>query len=89
MRTTLTLDPDVASRVDGEVRRTGKALKVVVNDALRAGLGLLSKPPASKPFEVRTHSFGFKPGIDLDRMNQLVDELETEEALKKLRRDHP
>ena len=31
----------------------------------------------------RPHDFGFKPGIDLDRLNQLVDELETEEFLKR------
>jgi hypothetical protein len=75
--------------VEGEVRRSGKAMKVVINEALRAGLGLLSKPKAPKPFEVRTHSFRFRPGIDLDRLNQLADELETDEVLKKLRLDHP
>jgi len=89
MRTTLTLDPDVADRVDREVRRTGKGMKIVVNEALRAGLGLLAKPIPARPFEVRGHSFGFKPGIDLDRMNQLADQLEAEEVAKKLRRDHP
>jgi len=89
MRTTLTLDADVAHRVEGEVRRTGKAMKVVVNEALRAGLGLLSKPAASKPFEVRAYSLRFKPGIDLDRVNQLVDELETDAVVKKLQLDHP
>ena len=30
-------------------------------------------PPKTKP-----HHFGFRPGIDLDKLNQLVDELETE-----------
>jgi hypothetical protein len=35
---------------------------------------------------VRPHAFGFKPGIDLDRINQLVDELESEETARKLRR---
>ena len=37
-RTTLTLDPDVSARLEAEVRRTERALKVVVNDALRRGL---------------------------------------------------
>jgi hypothetical protein len=27
---------------------------------------------------VRPHAFGFKPGVDLDRLNQLADELEAE-----------
>lgn len=76
MRTTLTLERDVAERVRHEMRRTGRAMKSVVNEALRLGLGLAGKPLRSPRFEVRPHAFGFKPGIDLDRMNQLVDELE-------------
>lgn len=86
MRTTLTLESDVARRVQQEIRRTGKGMKAVVNEALRSGLGLAvgrEKPPA---FEVRPHSFGFKPGVDLNRLNQLVDELEAEEAARKLGR---
>jgi hypothetical protein len=86
MRTTLTLDPDVAERVQQVVRRSGKALKDVVNEALRHGLGLTGQPVQPRPFKVRPHSFGFKPGVDLDRINQLVDELEAEEQARKLLR---
>lgn len=86
MRTTLTLDRDVAERVRGEMRRTGKALKAVVNAALRLGLGMGGKTPRAPCFEVQPHDFGFKPGIDQDRLNQLVDELEAEEAGRKLAR---
>ena len=85
MRTTLTLEPDVAARLKNEVRRTGRPFKAVVNDALRRGLGLAGKPVRSPHFEVRPHAFGFKPGVDLDRLNQLVDELDAEEAAQKLR----
>lgn len=86
MRTTLTLEPDVARRLEQEIRQTGKGMKAVVNEALRSGLGLSGarvKPPR---FEVRPHSFGFKPGVDRDRLNQLVDELEAEEFARKLER---
>jgi hypothetical protein len=86
MRTTLTLERDVADRLKLEIRRSGKAMKAVVNEALRLGLGLAGKPVRPRRFEVRPHAFGFKPGIDLDRMNQLVDELESEETARKLRR---
>lgn len=85
MRTTLTLEPDIADRVRREMRRTGKGMKELVNEALRVGLGLAGKPAPPKPFVVRPHAFDFKPGIDLDRMNQLVDELEAEEVARKLR----
>lgn len=72
MRTTLTLEPDVAKSLREEIRRTGKGMKAVVNEALRSGLGLAEHPAEPPPFEVRPHSFGFKPGIDLDRLNQLA-----------------
>jgi hypothetical protein len=85
MRTTLTLDADVAERLKREVRRTGKGLKAVVNEALRQGLGLAGKKERRPRFVVLPHSFGFKPGTDLDRLNQLADELEVAEATRKLR----
>jgi hypothetical protein len=86
MRTTLTLEPDVASRLKQEIRRSGKSLKALVNEALRLGLGLSGKPARGPRFEVRPHPFGFKPGVDLDRMNQLVDEIDSEETARKLGR---
>ena len=84
MRTTLTLDRDVAERLRLEMRRTGKGLKESVNEALRRGLALGGRPPRAPRFRVEPHAFGFKPGIDLDRLNQLADELEAEEASRKL-----
>lgn len=86
MRTTLTLDRDVAERLQKEMRRTGKGLKAAVNDALRQGLGMVGKAARPKRFRVEPHAFGLKPGIDRDRMNQLVDELEAEEVARRLRR---
>ena len=84
MRTTLTLEPDVARRLEEETKRKGRGLKAVVNEALRRGFGL---PTASEPppeFKVEPHSYGFKPGIDLDRINQLADEIEAQETARKL-----
>jgi hypothetical protein len=86
MRTTLTLEEDVAVKVRQEMRRTGKGLKAVVNGALRLGLGTSRRSPRAKHFQVRAHAFGFKPGIDLDRLNQLVDELDVEATARKLAR---
>lgn len=86
MRTTLTLERDVAERLRQEMRRSGKGMKTLVNEALRLGLGLSGKPARPPRFEVRPHAFGFKPGVDLDRMNQLVDELASDEAASKLGR---
>ena len=60
MRTTLTLDKDVAVALE-RVRRTRKSsLKAVVNEALRQGLGRMAAPTAlpRKPFRTRTLSLG-------------------------------
>ena len=84
MRTTLTLDPDVARRLESEMRRSGEGMKAVVNRALRVGLGMTDKPVEPPAFQVKPHDFGVRPGVDLDRMNQLVDELESEESARKL-----
>ena len=86
MRTTLTLDADVADGLEKEMRRTRQGLKSTINEALRRGLRLSRRPARPPRFEVRPHALGVRPGIDLDRLNQIVDELETDEARRKLAR---
>lgn len=83
MRTTLTLEPDVARRLEQEVKR-GRGLKAVVNEALRRGFGLPTAEEPPPPFRVRPHPYGFRPGVDLDRVNQLLDEIEARDAARKL-----
>jgi hypothetical protein len=85
MRTTLTLDPDVAERLERAVRGSGKGLKATVNEALRLGLGLAEKPAEPPPFKIRVFVDGLQPGINPNKMNQLLDELESEEFLRKHR----
>ena len=85
MRTTVTLDRDVDEGLQKEMRRSGRGLKATINEALRRGLRLGTKLPRPPRFEVRPQALGVKPGIDLDRLNQLVDELEADEAARKLR----
>ena len=86
MRATLTLDEDVSERLEREVARSGKDLEATVNDALRAGLGIATKPRMPSRFRVEAHAFGFPQGLDLDRMNQVSDELEAEDVVRKLAR---
>jgi len=59
MRTTLSLDDDVAALL-ARVQKTRKAsLKDVVNDALRHGLQEMVKPPPRRArFETQTVSLG-------------------------------
>jgi hypothetical protein len=86
MRTTLTLDRDVAEALMREVRRSGRGLKATVNDVLRRGLRVSLKTSRAARFRVQPHDLGIRPGIDLDRMNQLVDELEAEATARTLQK---
>lgn len=87
MRTTLTLEPDVAREIKARMAAAKSTMKQVVNDALRRGLSAEDSAPATTPFRVEPHSFGLRPGIDPDKLNQLVDELEVQEYVAKMKRD--
>ncbi len=59
MRTTLTLDDDVAVRVEREQRKRKVAFKTVINDLLRAGLDATpTRRTPPKPFETRAVHLG-------------------------------
>lgn len=58
MRTTLTLDEDVAKLLEKEIRRTGQPLKVTVNALLRSGLQQAAAPVKPKPFKVKARAIG-------------------------------
>jgi hypothetical protein len=76
MRTTLTLDDDVARLVEDEVHRSRRSMKQVVNSAIRAALA--PKPSGREPYRVRAHHAVLAPGLDLAGFNKLADELEDE-----------
>jgi hypothetical protein len=78
MRTTLTIDDDLAGLLKRRARELGLPFKDVVNRTLRAGLGEDAKPRRHAAPKTIPHTFGFRPGIDLDKLNQLSDELEAE-----------
>jgi hypothetical protein len=80
MRTTLTLEDDVARLVQEQVHRTKSSVKQVVNDALRAALA--PRPARSAPYRVRVHHATLAPGLDLAGFNKLADELEDEAIVR-------
>lgn len=85
MRTTLTLDPDVARMIEDEVHRVRKPLKHVVNEALRRGLTSPGARAPAKPFSVRPHDARLLPGLDRGRLNALADEQEDAAVLGRVR----
>ena len=85
MRTTLTLDEDIARQLQEIARRSGTSFKEVVNTTLKKRLARGEKPGAKLPkFEVKPKACGFRSGIDVLRLNQLNDELEMEDFQRKL-----
>ena len=79
VRTTLTLDPDVAQLVDEAAHRARTSRKRVINDALRREL---SQPPSRRePYHLPVHEATLQPGFDLAGFNRLADELEDEAIL--------
>lgn len=81
MRTTLTLDPDVARLLQEEAHRQRRPFKDVVNEAIRRGLAPTATARAAGRFRVRPHKTTLRPGIDAAALNRLVDELEDEAVL--------
>ena len=84
MRTTLTLEKDVAAALREEARRSGRPLKGIVNDTLRAGLAA-RKAPAGRRYRVSPVSLGgVVPGVNLDRALGLAEALEDDAIARKL-----
>ena len=85
MRTTLTLDPDVAADLKRQVEKTGRPFREVVNNALRRGLQAHATLEARTPYRLTPVSLGgVLPGIDLDRVLRLADTLEDEAVAREL-----
>ena len=67
MRTTLTIEGDVAVRLDKVLRDRDTSLKALINDALRRGLDELERPTAPRtPYVLRTVALGecLVPSLD-------------------------
>ena len=84
MRTTLTIEDDIAVRLD-RLRRNGRTLKEVVNEALRAGLDALEnrRPPARKSY-TEPMDLG-ELLVPIDDISEVLDLLDVEEWKRKLR----
>jgi hypothetical protein len=83
MRTTLTLDDDVARLVEDAIHREHRSMKQVVNDALRKALA--PRVSRQEPYRLVSHESAVRPGFDPAGFNQLADELEDEAIMSKVR----
>lgn len=72
MRTTLTIDDDVAAQIKRLRRNRDVNLKELVNEALRRGLRDMAEPPKKRvPFRTQGHAMG-APRIDIDNVAEAL-----------------
>ena len=84
MRTTLTLDRDVALALRRVARESQRSFKHVVNEAIRAGLSR-AEPARRRRYRLKPQSLGgVRPGFNLDKALQLAATLEDEGIARKL-----
>jgi hypothetical protein len=77
MRTTLTLDEDVAAKLKAESRRAGRPFREIVNETLRRGLACRRITTQRPAFKVIARDLGdLKPGLSLDNVAELIQQLE-------------
>jgi hypothetical protein len=82
IRTTVTLDPDVAEQLKALARQRNVSFKTALNSAVRAGLA--AERGGARPFKVEPRPMQLRPGIDLTHALQLAADLEDEEIIRKL-----
>lgn len=76
MRTTITLDDDVAAKLKAESRRAGRPFRDVVNETLRRGLAARRGAAPPQPFKIAARDLGgLKPGLSLDDIGELLEQL--------------
>lgn len=85
MRTTLTIDDQIAAILKKRAFETGKPFKDVVNETLRAGLESDQAMAKARPYKLEPVPMGEpQRGINLDKALQLAGELEDIELARKM-----
>jgi hypothetical protein len=82
MRTTVTLDPDVAAKLKALARRRGISFKQALNQVVRAGLAPSAR--SVRHFTQPTQAMSLRPGVNLDKALQLAAAIEADELARKL-----
>jgi len=79
MRTTLTLDDDVAARLERLRRERDASFKSVVNDVMRRGFAALDRERSTRPaYELAPRSLG-RPRVPLESVSDALAMAEGED----------
>lgn len=82
MRTTVTLEPDLAARLKDVARQRRISFTSAINGAVRAGLAV--ETGQQRAYREVTRDIGVRPGVDLTKALQLAAMLEDDETIRKL-----
>jgi hypothetical protein len=85
MRTTVTLEEDLAAKLKEYAHRRKTSFKEALNAVLRRGLTSQAAAPAKRRFMVEVHPGRLRTGIDPGKLNQLADQLETDDFMGEVR----
>ncbi|MDI1310577.1 hypothetical protein [Prosthecobacter sp.] len=84
MPTTLTLDDDLAGLLRAAAQQKGQPVAEVAFSLLRTALGKPTHMAASStPFRIRPHQGIFAPGLPLQKLNRLADQLDVDAFLAR------
>lgn len=81
MRTTVTLDADLAAKLKALARERGISFKDALNSTLRRGL---RGGGGSRRYKLTSRPLRLRPGVELTHALRLAAELEDAEAIRKL-----
>lgn len=73
MRTTVSIDPDLARLVEQRMADQGKGFKQVLNETLRRGFEAAVRATPAR-YEVQVFDSPVLPGVDLAKIHQLLGE---------------
>jgi hypothetical protein len=77
MRTTLTIDDDVAAKLKSKVKSSkDKSFKEVVNETLRLGLLKETSVAPARPFKVKGRNLQAREGFNFDNIGELLEQIE-------------
>jgi hypothetical protein len=83
MRTTVTLDPDLAAKLRALARERGVSFKEALNSTLRRGL-TSGGENSKRRYRLPSRRLGLRSGVDLEHALRLAGELEDAETIRKL-----
>ena len=73
IRTTISLDDDVAARVKRESLSRGVSFRDTLNDLLRAALLSIDYKPRRRALAIQPTHMGHKPGLNYDHIESLLE----------------